>query len=151
MPKVGALIAASRSASSNEPAYPYSRAIPNRKKADENAPSRKYFRPASWLSRRRRRAIALSRYSGSDMTSRATNIVSRSLAARKTIMPPRENSASGNTSECSSRAAVASSSCTLPGTDAAAAENTEAPLPSRRSANTESASAPNTSSEAHIV
>jgi hypothetical protein len=70
-------------------------AVPYRKNAEENAPSRKYFIDASCDSRRRRRARPHSRYSGSDMTSRPTNIVSRSLAAGKSSMPPIANSARG--------------------------------------------------------
>src|SRR4029450_12722095 len=56
---------------SSVPAYPYSMAAPYRKKADENAPSRKYFTDASCESSRRRRATPHSRYSGSDNTSSA--------------------------------------------------------------------------------
>jgi hypothetical protein len=70
-------------------------ATPNRKNAEENEPSRKYFMAASCDSRRRRRASPHSRYSGSDSVSSATNIVSRSLAAGKSSMPPTENRVSG--------------------------------------------------------
>ena len=80
------------------PANPYSRAMPNRKNAEANAPSRKYFSAASWLTSRRRRAMAHSRYSGSEKTSSATNIVSRSLAETNSIMPASANSVSGKTS-----------------------------------------------------
>ena len=69
--------------------------MPNRKIAEENAPSRKYFIAASCDSRRRRRASPQSRYSGSDSTSRATNIVSRSLAAGNSSMPPMAKRVSG--------------------------------------------------------
>src|SRR5215471_16034255 len=68
--------------SETEPEKPYSMATPNRKNAEEYAPSRKYFIAASCDSRRRRRAMPHSRYSGRDSTSSAMNIVSRSLAAR---------------------------------------------------------------------
>ena len=55
---------------------------------------------ASCESSRRRRASPHSRYSGSESTSSATNIVSRSFAAGNSIMPPTANSVSGNTSVC---------------------------------------------------
>jgi len=84
-----------------EPAYPKVSATPYKKMAELSAPSRKYFNEASWLSSRRRRAIPHKTYSGNDSTSRATNMVSRSLAAAKTIMPASENSSSGKTSVCS--------------------------------------------------
>jgi hypothetical protein len=47
--------------SRTEPAKPYSMATPNRKNADEYAPSRKYFMAASWDSSRRRLARPQSR------------------------------------------------------------------------------------------
>src|SRR5579859_1375875 len=81
--------------SRTEPEKPYSIAMPNRKKAEENAPSRKYFMAASDESSRRRRARPHSRYSGSDSTSSATNMVSRSLAAGNSNMPPTANMVSG--------------------------------------------------------
>jgi NADH-quinone oxidoreductase subunit N len=81
--------------SDTEPEYPYSIAMPNRKNAEEKAPSRKYFIAASCDSSRRRRASPHSRYSGSDSTSSATNIVSRSLEAGTSNMPPMANMASG--------------------------------------------------------
>ncbi len=84
------------------------------------------------------------------MTSRAMKAVIRSLAATKTIIPARENSASGNTSVCSWRAVVASASAGLPGTDAAEAANAVTPLPRSRSAKTSRLSRPNTSRDAHI-
>src|SRR3954465_11066261 len=62
---------------SSVPAYPYSMATPYRKKADEKAPSRKYFTDASCESRRRRRASPHSRDSGGDSTPRATETVHR--------------------------------------------------------------------------
>src|SRR5712691_11252 len=87
--------AAAMADSRTEPAKPYSMAMPNRKNAEENAPSRKYFIAASWESRRRRRAMPHSKYSGSDSTSSATNMVSRSLDAANSSMPPIANSVSG--------------------------------------------------------
>ncbi len=70
-------------------------ATPNRKNAEENAPSRKYFIEASCDSRRRRRDSPHSRYSGRESTSSATNIVSRSLDAGNSSMPATANSVSG--------------------------------------------------------
>ena len=64
-------------------------------KPEEKAPSRKYFIAASWLSSRRRRARPHSRYSGSESTSSATNMVSRSPDAGKSIIPPIANSSRG--------------------------------------------------------
>ena len=73
-------------------------ATPNRKNAEENAPSRKYFIAASCESSLRRLAMPQSRYSGSESTSSATNMVSRSFDAGNSSMPPMANSASGYTS-----------------------------------------------------
>ena len=87
--------AAAIAARFTEPEYPYSMATPNRKNADENAPSRKYLTAASCESRRRRRASPHSRYSGRDRTSSATNMVSRSLEAGNSSMPPTANRVSG--------------------------------------------------------
>ena len=70
-------------------------ATPNRKNADENAPSRKYFMEASCDSSRRRRASPHSRYSGSESTSSATNMVSRSLEAGNSSIPATANRVSG--------------------------------------------------------
>src|SRR5262249_8738809 len=89
--------AAAIAASLTEPEYPYSMATPNRKNADENAPSRKYLTAASCESRRRRRASPHSRYSGRDRTSSATNMVSRSLEAGNSSIPPTANRVSGET------------------------------------------------------
>jgi hypothetical protein len=91
------------------------RAMPYRKNAEENAPSRKYLSAASWLISRRLRASPHSRYSGSDSTSRATNIVRKSLAAGNSIMPPIANMTSGKTSVCSMPRAEASRSASVPG------------------------------------
>ena len=55
---------------------------------------------ASCDSSRRRRASPHIRYSGRESTSSATNIVSRSFAATKIIIPPIANSVSGKTSVC---------------------------------------------------
>ena len=74
---------------------PYSMATPNRKNAEENAPSRKYFIAASCESSRRRLASPQSRYSGSESTSSATNMVSRSFAAGNSSMPPIAKRVSG--------------------------------------------------------
>ena len=98
-------------------------ATPNRKKAEENAPSRKYFMAASCDSSRRRRARPHSRYSGSDSTSSATNIVSRSLEAGNSIIPPTANIVSGKISVCCIPAARPSRSSGLPGVAAACAAN----------------------------
>ena len=57
--------------------------------------------PPPGESSRRRRASPHSRYSGSESTSSATNIVSRSLAAGNSSMPPTANIISGKTSVCS--------------------------------------------------
>ena len=63
------------------------------------------------LARRRRRARPQSRYSGREKTSRAMNMVSRSLDAGNSSIPPSDNSSSGYTSVCTrpSREALASS------------------------------------------
>ncbi len=66
-----------------------------RKIADANEPSRKYLSDASWLSRRRCRAMPTRTYSGSESTSSPMNIVMRSPAAGRTIMPPTANRNSG--------------------------------------------------------
>ena len=87
--------AAAMADSRTEPEKPYSIATPNRKNAEENEPSRKYFMAASCDSSRRRRARPHSRYSGSDRTSSATNMVSRSFEAGNSSMPPTANRASG--------------------------------------------------------
>ena len=106
-----------------EPEKPYSMATPNRKKAEEKAPSRKYFMAASCESRRRRRASPHSRYSGSDSTSSATNMVSRSFAAGNSSIPPTANSVSGKISVCMIPATRPSRSSGLPGGAAAWATN----------------------------
>jgi hypothetical protein len=79
---------------------PYTSARPYRKNAEANAPSRKYLTAASCDSSRRRRASPHIRYSGSDSTSSAMNIVSRSLAETNAIIPPRAKKANGKTSVC---------------------------------------------------
>ena len=109
--------------SETEPEKPYSIAMPNRKKAEEKAPSRKYFMAASCESSRRRRASPHSRYSGSDSTSSATNMVSRSFEAGNSSIPPTANSVSGKISVCMIPAARPSRSSGLPGGAAACAAN----------------------------
>jgi hypothetical protein len=109
--------------SETEPAKPYSIATPNKKKAEEKAPSRKYFIAASCESSRRRRASPHSRYSGSDSTSSATNIVSRSFAAGNSSIPPIANSVSGKISVWKIPATRPSRSSALPGVAAACAAN----------------------------
>jgi hypothetical protein len=116
-------IARAMSVSRTEPEKPYSIAVPNRKNAEEKAPSRKYFSAASCDSSRRRRARPDIRYSGSDRTSNATNIVSRSCDAGNSSIPPMENSSSGKTSDCTSPARSACSSAGEPGTAEACAVN----------------------------
>src|SRR5580692_2102051 len=93
--------------------------MPNRKKAEENEPSRKYFMAASFDSRRRRLASPHSRYSGSDSTSSATNMVSRSFDAGNSIIPPTANSVSGKISVWVIPATRPSRSSGLPGGAAA--------------------------------
>ena len=119
------LLAAAAAIADNrtEPEKPYSIAMPNRKNAEEKAPSRKYFMAASCERRRRRRARPHSRYSGSDSTSSATNMVSRSFEAGKSIIPPTANSVSGKISVCMMPAARPSRSSWLPGVAAATAAN----------------------------
>ncbi len=97
--------------------------MPNRKNAEENAPSRKYFMAASCESSRRRRASPHSRYSGSDSTSSATNMVSRSLDAGNSSMPPTANRVSGKISVWKAPVTRPSRSSGLPGGAAAWAAN----------------------------
>ena len=78
---------------------------------------------ASCESSRRRLARPHSRYSGSDSTSSATNMVSRSFAAGKSIIPPTANIVSGKISVCMIPAPRASRSSGLPGVAAACAAN----------------------------
>src|SRR2546423_13715515 len=66
-------------------AYPYSSAMPNRKNAEANAPSRKYFSAASWDSSRRRRARPHIRYSGRGKTPRGPNMADRGFGETKAI------------------------------------------------------------------
>src|SRR4029453_14327519 len=70
--------------------------MPYSRKAEENAPSRKYFMAASWAARRR--VSPASTYRLSDRISRAMNTTSRSEAAASRTMPSRANSSSGYTS-----------------------------------------------------
>ena len=109
-------------------------------------PSRKYFSAASWESSRRRRASPHIRYSGSENTSSATNMVSRSLAATNSIMPPSANRVSGKTSVCTpARLSAARRSPRLPTVMAARATNATA-RSSDRSAISSSATMPSTGS-----
>ncbi len=122
-----------------EPAYPYSRAMPNRVNAEAKAPSRKYLTAASCDMSRLRRASAHRRYSGREKTSRATNRVSRSLAEGNTSMPATAKSRSGKTSVVVKPALTAAFSLSPPGTAAACAAKESTRLPcaagsSRRSA-----------------
>ena len=115
-----------------------------RRKAEAKAPSTKYFRAASWLSRRRWRAMAAMMYSGSETSSSMTNRAMRLLDSGKSIMPPRLNSVSGKTSVPVHPACRDSASSALPGRSAACA----AKAPSSavvRSAMTRTASRPMTS------
>ena len=93
---------------------------------------------ASCDTNRRRRASPHIRYSGSDNTSRATNIVNRSSAAPKIIMPANANIISGKISVCATTALAATFSATLPGTAAACGVKPSSPPPAeagmRRSA-----------------
>ncbi len=115
------------------------------KKPEENAPRMKYFSAASCDSNRRRRAIPVSRYSGSDMISSATNIVSRSLAATKSIIPPTANSSRGQISVCSQPAVVKSRSSSEPGTVEARGAKASPAGSTLRSAMKSAAMAPTTS------
>ncbi len=119
LPVIASAIAGSRT----DFAKPYTSAVPYRKNADENDPRRKYLRLASCDSRRRRRARPHMRYSGSESTSSAMNIVSRSFAAGKSSIPPTENSSSGNTSDCTRPARRAWASAGEPGTAEACGVN----------------------------
>lgn len=103
--------------------------MPNSVNAEANAPSRKYLTAASCDISRLRRASAHSRYSGRERTSRATNRVSRSLAAGKTSMPATAKSSSGNTSVVVNPALTARFSLSLPGTAAACAAKESTRLP----------------------
>src|SRR6266540_2843561 len=70
--------------------------MPYNRKAEENAPSRKYFMAASCALERRVAPAMM--YSDSDRISRAMNTTSRSEAAASSTMPVSANSSSGNTS-----------------------------------------------------
>src|SRR5207302_844005 len=64
---------------------------------------------------------------GSDSTSSATNIVSRSCAAGKSSMPPIANIVSGKTSVCANPEDTATRSAGLPGSAEACAVNASPP------------------------
>ena len=121
--------------------------MPYSRKPEDSAPSMKYFRAASWLSRRRRRAMPHSRYSGSDRISSATNSVSRSLAEANISMPNRAKSSRGKISVCSRRRRSASRSRGDPGTVAADDANADCPLPTARSAKSATPPMPKISSK----
>jgi hypothetical protein len=90
-------------------------------------------------------------YSGSDSTSRPTNIVSRSLDEANTIMPSSANTAIGKTSVCSMPAACASASPGEPGGSAARPVNALRPVSSLRSANSRKLIRANTSSRPQVM
>ena len=99
------------------PACPRSRTASRRRRGrtpTRTRPAESISATASCDSSRRRRASPHSRYSGSDSTSSAMNMVSRSSAAGNSSMPPTANIVSGNTSVCMTPALVASCSATLP-------------------------------------
>ena len=112
--------------------------------AEAKAPRTRYFRAASWLSRRRWRAVAARTYRGRETISRVTKRLMRSPTAGKSIMPARQKSARGKTSVVVHPARVDSDSSALPGRSAAWAA--KAPSPTVvRSAMTSSARKPMTS------
>ena len=86
-------------------------------------------------------------YSGSESTSSATNIVSRSAAEEKTIMPPAANMASGKTSVVSRPARSAAASSAEPGPVAGCAANASSRRSVPFSPSTSSDSAVRTTSE----
>ena len=98
-----------------------------RRKAEAKAPRTKYFMAASWLSRRRWRAMAAMTYSGRETSSSMTNSEMRSLTTGKSIMPARENSVRGKTSVATHPAWMDSLSSALPGRSAACAAKAESP------------------------
>ena len=101
---------------------------------------------------RRRRASPHSRYSGSDSTSRATNSVTVSVAAGKTIIPPIANSASGKTSVCIGAADPGGHPVPRPSRPCAAAWVTNAPPGSdTRSAISSTDGRASTSSTPHMT
>ncbi len=79
--------------------------------------------------RRRRRASPHSRYSGSENTSSAMNIVSRSPHAGNSIIPPTASKARGKTSVVTAPARVASNSASVLGTEAPEGVNMSASTP----------------------
>src|SRR5262245_28386428 len=76
-----------------EPDAPYAIAIPNRKKAEENAPSRKYFIAPSIEPRRFEKPV--STYRDSERISSARNAVTRSAETANSVIPDAANSMSG--------------------------------------------------------
>ncbi len=109
--------------------------MPYRKNADENAPSRKYFSAASCDSSRRRRASPHIKYSGSESTSSATNIVSRSFGRGEEHHPAEGEHASAGTSRFGDAGLVALLARRCPGSADACGVNASRPLArdSRRS------------------
>ena len=75
------------------PVAPYAHATPNRKNAEENAPSRKYFMAASLDVRRP--VIPVKTYRDSDRISRDRNTRMRSAAAVINVIPAVANRTSG--------------------------------------------------------
>src|SRR3970040_2381357 len=75
-----------------DPVAPYAMATPYRKKAEENAPSRKYFIDPSTEARRAENPVRT--YSDSDRISSARNTRMRSAAAAISVMPAVANSTS---------------------------------------------------------
>ena len=74
-------------------ACPYANAMPYRKNALENAPSRKYFMEPSLAVSRFEKPVRT--YSESDRISSARNTMMRSAAAVMSVMPDSANSMSG--------------------------------------------------------
>jgi hypothetical protein len=86
-----------------DPVAPYVNAMPYKRNAVENAPSRKYLIAAS-AERALRRLSPASTYTAIDMISMPRKMIIRSRAAARIIMPLVENS----TSTCDSGASIPS-------------------------------------------
>ena len=76
-----------------DPDAPYAIAIPNRKNAEENAPSRKYFIAPSTDPSRVEKPV--STYRDSDRISSARNAMIRSAETANSVIPAVANSSSG--------------------------------------------------------
>ena len=76
-----------------DPDAPYAIAIPNRKKAEENEPSRKYFIAPSTDPSRVEKPV--STYRDSDRISSARNAMIRSAETANSVIPAVANSSSG--------------------------------------------------------